>query len=84
MGSREMEAVGRASSQFLVALPLTVVSTCEKVAQAALSSGALGSGSDFQAGIGSAWSIWQWQQQGVCVHLVPRPAQQDGAEEQVL
>ena len=64
--SMEMEAMGRASSQCLVAGPLTVARTCRKMVQAVPSCRALGSDSD-QAGVGNAWSIWQWQQQGRCV-----------------
>ena len=64
--SREMEAMDRASSQCLVAGPLTVARTCGKMAPAALSFRALGSDSD-QACVGSAWSMKQWQQQGRCV-----------------
>ena len=65
--SREVEAMGRASSQCLVAGPLTVARTCVKVAQAAPSCSALGSDSDPQAGVGSAQSIWQWQPKVVCL-----------------
>ena len=35
LGSRKMEAMSRASSQYLVARPLRVVRTCGEVAQAA-------------------------------------------------
>ena len=55
--SREMEGVGRASTQCLVAGSLTVTRTHGKVAQAAPSCRALGSGSDPQVGVGSARSI---------------------------
>ena len=48
--SREMEA----SSQCLVVGPLRVARTHRKVAQAAPSCRALGTGSDFQAGVSSA------------------------------
>ena len=65
--SREMEARGRASSQCLVAGPLTVARTSGKVAQAAPSCRALGSGDAPQAGSGGMQSMWQGQQQGVCV-----------------
>ena len=57
--------MGRGSSQCLVAGPLTTgKDSCE--VQAAPSCRALGSDSD-QADLGSAWSIWQWQQPGGCV-----------------
>ena len=49
--SREMEAMGRASSQCLIAGPLATVKDHRKVAQAAPSCRALGSDSD-QAGVG--------------------------------
>ena len=65
--SREMEAMGRASSQCLVAGPLTVARTHRKVVQATPSCRALGSGSDLQAGVGGTWSFWQWHWQGVCI-----------------
>ena len=65
--SKEREAVGRACSHCLVAGPLTVVRTCGEMAQAAPGCRALGSGSDPQAGVGSAQSLWQWQQQGSCI-----------------
>ena len=58
---------GRASSQFLVAGLLTVARTHGKVAQADPSCRALGSGSDPQAGVGSAQSIWQWQWHSMCL-----------------
>ena len=67
-----------ASSQCLVAGPLTVVRTHRKVVQAAPSCRALESGSDPQAGVGSAWSDWQWQQQGACIPRGVR-ATTDGA-----
>ena len=44
--SREMEAMGRASSQCLVAGSLTVAKPCGKLAETASSCKALGSGSD--------------------------------------
>ena len=53
----EMEAMGRASSQCLVAAPLTVARTQGKVVLAAPSCRALGSGSDLQSGVGCTWSI---------------------------
>ena len=59
--SREKEAMGRASSQCLVAGLLTVAMTCRKVAQAIPSCRALGSGNDPLADLDSAQSIWQWQ-----------------------
>ena len=40
-----------------------------EVAQAAPSFRALGQGSDSQAGVGGAQSIWQWQQQGVFIPM---------------
>ena len=49
----------RASSQCLVAGPLTVVRTYGKVAQAAPSFRVMGSGSDPQAGVGSTQSIYR-------------------------
>ena len=52
--SREKEAMG--SSQSLAGGSFTVARTFRKVAQATPSCRALGSG---------AWSIWQWQWQGV-------------------
>ena len=55
--SREMEAMGRAGSQCLLAKPLTAARTGRRVAQAALSCRVLGSGSH-QAGVGDAWSVW--------------------------
>ena len=51
-----------ASSQCLVAGPLTVGRTPRKVAHAAPSCRALGSGSEPQALLGRAWIMWQWQQ----------------------
>ena len=65
--SRETEAMGRASSQYLVAGPLTVARILGKVAQVAPSCRTLGSDSDLQAGVGSTQSIWQWQQRDLCV-----------------
>ena len=64
--SREMEVMGKTSSQFLVAGPLTVATTRGKVAQAVPSCRALGSDSD-QSCVGGSLSPWQWQQQGGCV-----------------
>ena len=69
--------MGRVSSQCLVAGPLTVARTCGKVAQAAPSCTTLGSDSD-QVGVGSIWSIWQWQQQGRCVPRGVRAATGSG------
>ena len=60
--------MGRASSQCLVARPLTVSRSCGKVVQAAPSCRALGSDSD-QAGVGYSQSIWQWQQQCRCIPM---------------
>ena len=65
--SREMEAIVRACNQCQVTGPLTLVRTSVKVVQAASSCGALGSGSDPQAGIGGTQSLWLWQQQGMCI-----------------
>ena len=62
-----MEAVGRASSHCLAAGHLTVARTCREVAQAAPGYRALGSGSDPHARVGSTHTIWQWQQQGMCI-----------------
>jgi len=76
--SREMEAMGRASSQCLVAGPLTVARTCREVAQASPGFRALGHGNDFQAGVGNAQTTWQWQQPGVCIPREVR-ATMDGA-----
>ena len=59
--------MGRASSQCLVSGPLTVARRSGKVAQAIPNCRALGSGCDSQACLGGAQSIWQWQQQAVCV-----------------
>ena len=58
-----MEAVGRASSQFLVAGPLTMAGTHWKFVKTAPSCRVLGNGSDTQAGVGGTQSVWQWQQQ---------------------
>ena len=61
------EAMGRASSQCLVAGFLKVarmlLTVDRKVSQATLSCRALGSGNEAQADLGSAQSIWQWQWQ---------------------
>ena len=65
--SKEKEAMGRASSQCLVAGLLTVARTFRKVAQATSSCRSLGSGNEPQANLGNAQSIWQWQWQGVWV-----------------
>ena len=59
--------MGKTNRQFLVAGPLTVARRCGKVAQAAHSCMALGSGSDPQTGVGNAQSVWQWQWQAACV-----------------
>ena len=59
--SREMEGMGRASSQGLVAGPLTVARTHGNKAQVLPHCRALGSNSDPQAGVGGAWSLRQWQ-----------------------
>ena len=64
--SREMEAMGRASIQCLVAGPLSVARTCGNMAWAASNYRALGSDSD-QADVGGTWSFWQWQQQSGCI-----------------
>ena len=57
--------MGRASSQCLVAVLLTVARTCRKVAQATPSCRVLGCGIEPQADLVGAWSIWQWHWQGV-------------------
>ena len=62
------EAMSRASSQVLVAGPLTVARTHRKVVQAAPGCRALESESGLQAGVSSAQNVCQWQQQGVCSH----------------
>ena len=59
--------MGGSSSQWLITGTLTVARIYMKMAQAAPSSRALGSISDLQAGVGSAWIVWQWQQQGLCI-----------------
>ena len=64
--SREVEAMGRASSQCLVAGPLTVARTCVKVAQAAPSCRAPGSDTDPQTGIGGAQAFGSGSQR-LCV-----------------
>ena len=61
--SREMGVMCRASSQYLIAGPLTVARSHGKEAQAAPSCRAWGIDSD-QACVGGTQSIWQWQQQG--------------------
>ena len=58
--SREMEAMSRASSQCLIAGPLTVARTHGEVAPAAPVCSALGSSDDPQAVVGITQSIWQW------------------------
>ena len=63
----EMEAMGWDSHQCLAAGPLTVERTHGKVVHAAPSCRALGHDSE-QACVGSTQSIWQWRQQGGCVH----------------
>ena len=62
---REKEAMGRASSQCLVAELLTVARNCRKVVQPIPSCRALGSGNEPQADLDSAQSIWQLQWQDV-------------------
>ena len=52
--SREMEAMGRGSSQCLVAGPLTVARTHKEVVQAAPICRVLGSSSDTEASVGSS------------------------------
>ena len=59
--------MGGASSHCLVAGPLTMSRTHGEVAQATPSFRALGSGNDPQSGADGTLSIWQWQQQSVCV-----------------
>ena len=61
----EKEAVGKASSQCPVAGLLTVARVCRKVAWTTPGCKALGSGNEPQADLSGAWSIWQWQRQGV-------------------
>ena len=58
--------MNKASSQYLVAGPMTVANTRGKVAQAAPSYRALGSGSETQADM---WCLkhLEWQQQGMCI-----------------
>ena len=57
----------RAHSQCLVAGPLTLSRTYREVVQAAPGCRVLGSGRDPLGGAGGAQSLWQWQQQGMCV-----------------
>ena len=64
---REMETMGIAYSQCLVAGLLTLVRTHGKVAQATPHCRALGSGNEPRADLGSSQSIWQCQWQGVWV-----------------
>ena len=55
--------------QHSVARPLAVVRTCGEVrVQAAPDCRALGSGTDPQGRRGSVQILWQWQQQGACIH----------------
>ena len=65
--SREMEVIGRTSSQCLVAGTSTVARICWNVAHADPSCMALESGCDTQTCAGGVWSIWQWQWQGMCL-----------------
>ena len=62
-----MEAMGRAFRQCLVAGPLTVARKTREVVHAAPGCRALGSGSDAQAAVHGVQSLWQWQQQGMCI-----------------
>ena len=59
--------MGRASSQCLVSVPLTVARYHGEVVQAVPCCRALGSGSEPWEGVGSTQSLWQWQQQGMCL-----------------
>jgi len=65
--SKELEAMGSASSQCLVAGPLTVPRTHKKVMQVASDCWALGCGSDPQGGVGNGQNLWQLQQQGMYI-----------------
>ena len=67
--SREMESMGRAGSQCLVAGPLTVARTHGKVVQASPSFRALRSASDPQTGLAGAQSFWPWQWQGMGISM---------------
>ena len=64
-----MEAIGRVSSQCLVARPMTVMRTCREVMQAAPDYRALGSGRDPQGCVASVQSLWLLQQQVMCVPM---------------
>ena len=63
----DVGVMDRASSQCLVAGPLTVARNLGKMVYAAPICRALGNGSDSQAGRGSVQSIWQGQQWGMFV-----------------
>ena len=67
LASRNMKAMVRICSQCLVDGPLTVARKHGEVVQAAPGYRALGSGSDPQAGVGSAQGVGQTQQQGMCI-----------------
>ena len=67
LGSRKMKAMHKASNQCLVARPMTVARNCGEVAQFTPGYRVLASSSDPQGGIGGAQSLWQWQQQGICI-----------------
>ena len=62
-----MEALGRASSQCLVAGTLTVARTHGKVVHAAPSCRAPESDSEPHAGLCGARNMLQWQKQGLCI-----------------
>ena len=57
--------MGTAYSQCLLIGLLTVTRTPQKVAEATPGGMVLGSVSETQEGLGGAWIIWQWQDQGV-------------------
>ena len=67
LASRKMEAMGRTSTQCMVARPFTVARTHREVAQAVPGCKALDIGSDPQGGVDGGQSLWQQQQLGVCV-----------------
>ena len=66
--SREMDTMGRAYSLCLVAGPLTGEDLWGSYAGCSCCR-PLGSGSDPQAGVGGVQSLWQWQQQGMCITM---------------
>ena len=59
--------MGGASCPCMVAELLAVARTYRKVEQGTPICRAVESGNETQAVLGSAQSIWQWQQQGSCV-----------------